>query len=218
MSLLPLSLFHCTYFRCPYFLYFPCLFSPFPTSLVPTSIVSNSLTLLPLPLLPLSLLLLPLLPMSLLPLSLLHLSLLPLSLLSLSLIPMSFKLIFLLSLSHFQLSLLSFSIFSLVHLKKEFNPSWVFKPCTACTTIPVFYLTRCEDWTAMEDSSQESFQGSQFPILHKGCDYGVSLIPLAGKQYKMKAHNPLYPSSYKPLYISPTFSTIQCQKNFLERP
>ena len=29
------------------------------------------------------------------------------------------------------------------------NP--VYKPCT---TIPVFYSTRCEDWTAMEDTSQ----------------------------------------------------------------
>ena len=47
---------------------------------------------------------------------------------------------------------------------------------------------RCEDWTAMEDSSQESFQGSQLPILHKGSSYGSSLIPLTGKQYKMKAH------------------------------
>ena len=39
-------------------------------------------------------------------------------------------------------------------LKEEFNPSWEYKPCT---TIPVFYSTRCEDWTAMEDTSQESF-------------------------------------------------------------
>ena len=36
-------------------------------------------------------------------------------------------------------------------LKEEFNPSWEYKPCT---TIPVFYSTRCEDWTAMEDTSQ----------------------------------------------------------------
>ena len=49
-----------------------------------------------------------------------------------------------------------------------------------------FYSTRSEDWTAMKDSSQESFQGSQLPILHKGWSYGISLIPLTGKQYKMK--------------------------------
>ena len=54
-------------------------------------------------------------------------------------------------------------------LKEEFNPSWEYKPCTA---IPVFYSTRCEDWTAMEDTSQESFQGSQLSILHMGCSYG----------------------------------------------
>ena len=51
-----------------------------------------------------------------------------------------------------------------------------------------FYSTKWEDWTAMEDSSQESFQGSQLPILDKGCSYGFSFIPLTGKQYKMKAH------------------------------
>ena len=44
-------------------------------------------------------------------------------------------------------------IFSLVYWKKEFNPWWVYKPCTM---IPVFYLTSCENWTAMKDSSQES--------------------------------------------------------------
>ena len=54
-------------------------------------------------------------------------------------------------------------------LKEEFNPTWEYKPCT---TIPVFYSTRCEDWTTMEDTSQESFQGSQLPILHMGCSYG----------------------------------------------
>ena len=64
----------------------------------------------------------------------------------------------------------------------------------------------------MEDSSQESFQGSQLPILDKGCSYGFSLIPLTGKQYKMKEHrDPLYPSSYKSPYLSPTCSTTQCQ-------
>jgi len=54
-------------------------------------------------------------------------------------------------------------------LKEEFIPSWEYKPCT---TIPVFYSNRCKDWTAMEDSSRESFQGSQLPILHMGCSYG----------------------------------------------
>ena len=53
--------------------------------------------------------------------------------------------------------------------KEEFNPSWEYKPCT---TIPVFYWTRCEDWTAIEVTSQQSFQGSQLPILHMGCSYG----------------------------------------------
>ena len=79
---------------------------------------------------------------------------------------------------------------------------------------------RCEDWTAMEDSSQESFQGSQLPILHKGFSYGFPKFPLAGKKYKMKepGSNPLYPSSYKSPYMSPTCSTTQCQKNYLQRP
>ena len=54
-------------------------------------------------------------------------------------------------------------------LKEELNPSWENKPCT---TIPVFYSTRCEDWTAVEDTSQESFEGSQLPILHMRCSYG----------------------------------------------
>ena len=35
---------------------------------------------------------------------------------------------------------------------------------------------------------EESFQGSQLPILYKGQSYGFSLIPLTGKQYKMKEH------------------------------
>ena len=54
-------------------------------------------------------------------------------------------------------------------LKEEFNPSWEYKPCK---TIPVFYSSRCEDWTAVEDTSQESFEGSQLPILHMRCSYG----------------------------------------------
>ena len=41
--------------------------------------------------------------------------------------------------------------------------------------------TRYEDWTAMVDSSEESFHGSQLPILYKGCSYRFSLIPLTGK-------------------------------------
>ena len=53
-------------------------------------------------------------------------------------------------------------------LKEEFNPSWEYKPCT---TIPVFSSTRCEDWTAME----ESFQGSQLPILQWGAVMGEFL-------------------------------------------
>jgi len=36
-------------------------------------------------------------------------------------------------------------------LKEKFNPSWEYKPCTM---ILVFYSTRCEDWTTMEDTSQ----------------------------------------------------------------
>ena len=54
-------------------------------------------------------------------------------------------------------------------LKEEFNPLWEYKPCS---TIPVFYSTRCENWTAMVYTSQETFQGSQLLILHKGCSYG----------------------------------------------
>ena len=34
----------------------------------------------------------------------------------------------------------------------------------------------------MEDSFQEIFQGSQLPILHKGCSYGYSLIPITGNE------------------------------------
>ena len=58
----------------------------------------------------------------------------------------------------------------------------------------------------MEDSSQESFQGSQLPTLHKGCSYGFSLkCNLTWKEYNRKntGDNPLYPSSYKPSYLSP---------------
>ena len=57
-------------------------------------------------------------------------------------------------------------------LKEEFNPSWEYKPCT---TILVFYSTRCEDWTTMEDTSQESFQGSQLPICIWGAVMGEFL-------------------------------------------
>ena len=70
-------------------------------------------------------------------------------------------------------------------LKEEFNLSWEYKPCTR-KPVFVFYSTKCEDcWTTMEDSSHESFQGSQLLILHKRCNYGFSLT---GKQYKMKEH------------------------------
>ena len=41
-------------------------------------------------------------------------------------------------------------------LHLQLGPSWEYKPFT---TILVFYSTRCEDWTAMEDTSQQSFQG-----------------------------------------------------------
>ena len=75
-------------------------------------------------------------------------------------------------------------IFSLVHQKRSLTP----RGNTAMHNDTAFYSTKWEDWTAMEDSSQESFQGSQLPILDKGCSYGFSLIPLTGKQYKMKAH------------------------------
>ena len=43
----------------------------------------------------------------------------------------------------------------------------------------------------MEDTSQESFQGSQLPILIR-----VYLIPLTGKQYKMKEQREKSPISF----------------------
>ena len=77
-------------------------------------------------------------------------------------------------------------------------------------------LHRCQDWT---DSSRESFQGLQLPILHKWCSYGFPQSPLTRKQYKMKEteSNPLYPSSFKPAYILPA-PQLDVIKNFLERP
>ena len=57
-------------------------------------------------------------------------------------------------------------------LKEEFNPSWEYKPCTM---IPVFYSTRCEDWTAMEDTSQQSFQGHNSPFCIWGAVMGKFL-------------------------------------------
>ena len=89
--------------------------------------------------------------------------------------------------------------------KKEYNPWWVYKPCTK---LPVF--PRGLDWTAVEYSLQ-------LPILH----LWVSLkFPLSWKDYyrRNKWSNPLYPSSYKPLYLSPTCSTTKCQKNYYEKP
>ena len=75
-------------------------------------------------------------------------------------------------------------IFSLVHWKR----SLTHHGNTSQAQWYRFFSTRCEDWNAMVDSSQETFQGSQLPILHNGCSYGFSLIPLTGKQYKMKEH------------------------------
>ena len=46
-------------------------------------------------------------------------------------------------------------------LKEEFNTSHAQR-----------YRFFSEDQTAMEDTSQQSFQGSQLPILHMGCSYG----------------------------------------------
>ena len=36
-------------------------------------------------------------------------------------------------------------------------------PCWVYTTIPIFYLTGCEDWSAKEDSPQEGFTGLTTP-------------------------------------------------------
>ena len=46
-----------------------------------------------------------------------------------------------------------------------------------CTMIPIFYLTGREDWTAMEDPSQESFTGLTTPHFAYGVQLWVSLIP-----------------------------------------
>ena len=60
-------------------------------------------------------------------------------------------------------------IFSLVQLKKESNPWWVYKPCT---TIPVFYSTSCEDWTVVEDFSQCGFRAYNSPFCISGAVIG----------------------------------------------
>ena len=73
-----------------------------------------------------------------------------------------------------------------------------------------FLLDSCDDWIAVEDSSQ----------LHKECSYGFSIkTPLVGKTETQRTtgRNPLYTSSYKPPYPSPNCSTTRCQKNYLER-
>ena len=45
-------------------------------------------------------------------------------------------------------------------------------PDVTCTTIPVFYSTSWEDWTAMENSFKRGLQGLQLPILHQGAVMG----------------------------------------------
>ena len=48
---------------------------------------------------------------------------------------------------------------------------------------------------------------------------GFLKIPLSRTITDRKIEsNPLYLSSYKPPYLSPTHSTTPCQKNYLERP
>ena len=57
--------------------------------------------------------------------------------------------------------------------------------------------------------------------MHKGSSSGFSLkFPLVKKTITQRktGSNSLYPSSYKPHYLSPTCSTTKCQKNYLERP
>ena len=50
------------------------------------------------------------------------------------------------------------------------------------------------------------------------CGYRLSLkFPLTGKQHNTGS-NPLYSSSSRPPYLSPTCSTTGCHKNYLERP
>ena len=73
----------------------------------------------------------------------------------------------------------------------------------------------------MEDFSQESFQGSQLPILHKGCSYGFSLkCPLTWKEYNKEGQQGAKPYTLPTtnLLLCPTCSTTRCQKNYLERP
>ena len=58
-------------------------------------------------------------------------------------------------------------------LKEEFNPLWEYKPCT---TIPVFYSNRCEDWTTMEDTSQSrAFRDHNSPFCILGAVMQLSL-------------------------------------------
>ena len=62
--------------------------------------------------------------------------------------------------------------------------------------IPVFYSTRCEDGTAMEDLSRE-LSGITNPHFAYGVQLWVnSLIPLTGKLYKMKEHREKSPISF----------------------
>ena len=71
------------------------------------------------------------------------------------------------------------------YIPDNFKPLWIYSQAQLYW---FFLLDQMWGWTAMEDYSQESFQGSKLPILHKGCSYGFSLIPLTWKQYEMKEH------------------------------
>ena len=82
-------------------------------------------------------------------------------------------------------------------LKEEFNPSWEFKPCT---TIPVFYSTRGLDWHGRYLSRELS--GITTPHFAYGVQLWVnSLIPLTGKQYKMKEYRE---KSTIPFFLQPS--------------
>ena len=83
-----------------------------------------------------------------------------------------------------------------------------------------FYLTSCEDWTTVEDSSQWGLQADNSQFCIRGAVMGFLKIPLFRKTITRwkTGSNPLYPSSYKPHHLSPTCSTTQCQNNYLERP
>ena len=109
-------------------------------------------------------------------------------------------------------------IFSLVHWKKEFNPMWVNKPCTR---ILVFLLDQMWGLDCHGRFLWRELSGLTTSHFAQGVQLWISLIPLTGKQYKMKEHREQSPIlfflqiSYN---LSPLPFQLECQKNYLERP